>query len=134
MKKINLLFTAVFMILLVSCAKSDKDFRSELIDIESLEQFETSIQSGVSLIFFHATWCSLCNSQRPAIEELLDDSELSKVFIGEVNYEKVSAIVNQYNIQGFPTIVFYKDGSEASRMTGSRNSSASIKNRLLSLL
>lgn len=104
------------------------------MDIASLEEFESHIESGVSLIFFHATWCSLCNSQRPAIEELLNDAAVAEVFIGEVNYEKVSSIIDQYNIQGFPTMVFYKDGQEVSQMTGSRNTSDAIKTRLLGML
>jgi hypothetical protein len=65
-----------------------------LVDIQSLYEFETEIAEGVSLFFFHATWCSRCASQRPAIEGLPGEEDLSEVFCGEVDYAQVSEVVS----------------------------------------
>jgi len=121
-------------ILLTSCKKSDADFRSELEDIPNMETFLTKIESGVSLIFFHATWCSKCAAQRPAVEGLLLESSLNTVFIGEVNYERVSDVVSTFGVQGFPTIVLFKDGEEAQRFTGTGHSKEKLQEALIDLL
>jgi thioredoxin 1 len=104
-----------------------------LVDIQSLDDFEKEIEEGISLFFFHATWCSICADQRPAIEALPQEDELKEMFFGEVDYEQVQEVVTATGVQGFPTIVIFKDGEEQERLTGSGHSVDKLKNILLEL-
>jgi len=99
-----------------------------LNSIVSLSDITSKTSSGVSLIFFHASWCSVCQAQRPAVTEVATDQELSQVFFGEVEYDDYPEILDYYDVQGFPVIVILKDGVEVSRLNGGGHSSADIKN------
>ena len=121
---------------LFSCKKEDVE--SEPIEglqvITSLNQINAELESGVSMVFFHASWCSVCQAQRPAVSEVALDAELSEVFFGEVEYEDHPDIVEAHNIEGFPTIIIYNDGEEAQRFTGGGNTTADIKSAIQSVL
>lgn len=123
------------LLLLLSCNKDDDNdtIDTDLRDIISLEEFRDITNDGVSLMFFHATWCSICNNQRPAVEALMADSDLSDVFFGQVDYERVEEVVAFANVQGFPTMIFYKNGVEVERLNGGGHSSGKIKEVLLGL-
>ena len=109
------------------------DNTNSLVTITSLEEFQTEIEEGISLFFFHATWCSVCANQRPAIEALPDEMELEAVFFGQVDYEEVQEVVSEAVVLGFPTIIIFKDGVEEERLTGSGHSLDKLKNILLEL-
>ena len=99
-----------------------------LNSIVSLSDITSKTSSGVSLIFFHASWCSVCQAQRPAVTEVATDQELSQVFFGEVEYDDYPEILEYYDVQGFPVIVILKDGAEVSRLNGGGHSAADINN------
>lgn len=133
--KYTILALFFLTITLSSCKKENDDAKnSELIDLTSVSAYNEAINEGVSLIFFHATWCPKCAAQRPAVEQLIGDTELSKVFFGQVDFEKVSEIVNNANVQGFPTILFIKNGVEEARFTSQGHSAQKIKDKLLELV
>ena len=123
--------------LLFSCKKTETPEENTiqgLVEMTSIAQIDTQIQSGVSLIFFHASWCSVCQAQRPAISSVAMDEELSSAFFGEVEYEDHPDIIEQYTIEGFPTIVIYKDGVEMERFVGGGNTYESLKTSILAQL
>lgn len=134
MKKLH--FTGFILALILTACHKDEPKSTDpvLVDITDMQQFEQSIKEGVSIIFFHATWCSLCSKQRPEVESLLLDDDLNTVFFGEVNYEQVSEVVDKYEVLGFPTLIFFKDGKEEDRMIGSNNTAQKLKNRLMELM
>lgn len=130
---ILILFAAVF---LISCGKEEveKPFtKSEFQEITSLNQYDSTIKSGVSLMFFHTTWCSICKTQRPKIIELLSDSSLSKVSFGEVDKEKNLSIVNKYQVANQPVIILYKDNVEMHRLSGGGHTTADLASLLKDL-
>jgi thioredoxin 1 len=132
MRTIALLLIGIFLCVNWSCKKDLSGGKSELLtQIESLDAFETAISSGVSLMFFHAQWCTLCKSQRPMVEEASSNPQMINVLFGEVDYENVKSVVEKYNIEGFPTMVIFKDGAEVGRIRGSNNSPQSIVDRIL---
>ena len=135
MKRILILST-LLLALISSCSKEPlvDTSANEVEDINSLQDFEARIAHGVSMVFFHASWCSVCAEQRPAFEITAAKNEFSTVFFGEVEFEANNDINQPYGIIGFPSIVFYKDGVEESRLTGSGHSEASLESTLNALL
>lgn len=107
---------------------------NSLVDIMSKEHFDTSVQSGVSLVFYHASWCSKCAAQRPAVEAVSEEAEFLDVFFAEVEYEDFSSLVEARGIQGFPTVVIYKDNKEEKRFSGQGHSQEEISNAVKAAL
>ena len=131
----RVLLTLLVLASIISCKKEDISGDSGVLTtITSLAAYETEIKSGVSLMFFHATWCPKCAAQRPAVEGLTKDSALSKVKVGQVDYEKVQEIVNKYNVLGFPTILIYKDNALKHEISGQGHSQEKLTNLLKALL
>lgn len=107
---------------------------NNLVDITSEMQFNQEVGSGVSLVFYHASWCSKCAAQRPAVEALTTKMEFDGVFFAEVEFEDFSDIVTARNVQGFPTVVIYKDNIEQKRFTGQGHSEEELQTALKAAL
>lgn len=107
---------------------------TQLIEISDINTYNQEIASGVSIVFYHATWCTKCASQRPAVENMVGKSEFSSVFFGQVDYEKNTNIVNQSDVVGFPTILIFKDGVEKARYEGVGHSQATLEAKIKELL
>lgn len=103
---------------------------NSLVDITSQEQFDQELETGVALIFYHASWCSKCAAQRPAVETVSEETGFTGVFFGEVEFEDFSDIVKDRGVQGFPTIIIYKDNKEQKRFTGQGHSTEEIRTAL----
>jgi thioredoxin 1 len=131
----RILVTLLIISSLMACKKEDVSSDTGVLNtITSLSAYETEIKSGVSLMFFHATWCPKCAAQRPAVEGLTKDSALSKVKIGQVDFEKVQEIVKKYSVLGFPTILIYKDNVLKHEINGQGHSQEKLASLLKALL
>ena len=121
---------------LFSCKKNEDqgEPNGSLQIINSLTQMTSDLESGVSMVFFHASWCSICQSQRPAVSEVAVDPVFSNVFFGEVEYEDHPGIIDIHNVLGFPTIIIYDDGDEVERFEGGGHSVSAIRAAIQNLL
>ena len=131
-------FLISVVILLFGCNKKelqqDESVHEPVVglnSIVSLSDIKAKTNSGVSLIFFHASWCSVCQAQRPVVTAVATDQELSEVFFGEVEYDDYPDILEYYNVEGFPVIIVLNNGVEVSRLNGGGHSSIDIKNLLI---
>lgn len=114
----------------ISCKKEDFGISNILEEVTSLEQYNTEKNDGVSLMFFHATWCSICKEQRPLIEEATKLESLSDVYFGQVDYEENVDIINDNNVTSFPVMLIFKDGVEKERLNGKDHSTEKLENLL----
>lgn len=103
---------------------------NSLVDITSKDQFDSEIKTGVSMVFYHASWCTKCAAQRPAVETVSEEAKFTNVFFAEVEYEDFSDIVKARGVNGFPTIVIYKDDVEIKRFAGQGHSEEQIRTAL----
>ncbi|UXR70527.1 MULTISPECIES: thioredoxin [unclassified Staphylococcus] len=79
--------------------------------------FNKTIEKGVTLIDFWATWCPPCQMQSPVLEELSNDLE-GKVTIGKVDVDQEQNLAAQYQIQSIPTLLIFKDGQLVQSLVG----------------
>lgn len=128
-----LLYICVFLVF-SSCGKDEDTGNGSLVDITSKSQFETTINSGVSVVFFHATWCPKCKDQRPAVEGLTTESELKDVKFGQVDYDKIKEVVNGAGVISFPTILIFKNNVEVGRIEDAGQSQKTLSDRVKSVL
>jgi len=75
--------------------------------------------STAELLFFYANWCPHCKAAKPIWNELKTEYENKtingyKIIFTEVDCSEetteVDKMMNQYNIEGYPTIKLLKDG------------------------
>jgi len=85
------------------------------------EQVPTGMGSGnpAELLFFYANWCPHCKAAKPIWNELKSEYENKtingySVVFTEVDCSEETAevekLMNQYNVEGYPTIKLLKEG------------------------
>jgi thiol-disulfide isomerase/thioredoxin len=82
-------------------------------------QESTSGNSTAEVLFFYADWCPHCKTAKPIWNDLKAEYENKtingyKVVFTDVNCSEETAevdkMMNQYNVEGYPTIKLLKDG------------------------
>lgn len=96
---------------------------------ESLDLDEET-KSGKQLVLFYADWCGHCKKIKPVWEEAAaeindKDKKMLKVNCGGGS-KKEKEIMEKYNIDGYPTIILFKNG-KPSPYEGARNKDAFIE-------
>ena len=69
------------------------------------------------LVDFWAPWCGPCRMVGPVIEELAGDYE-GQLKVVKVNTDDNQQVAASLGIQGIPTLIFFRDGSEVDRVVG----------------
>lgn len=87
------------------------------------DNFETTVNSGVSLVDFWAPWCGPCRMIAPVIEELAEEFE-GKANICKVNTDEQQDLAVKFGIRSIPTILFMKDGEIVDTMVGAASKQA----------
>ena len=81
--------------------------------------FETEVlqSSQPVLVDFWASWCAPCMRLAPTIEELASEFA-GRVRVGKLNVDDNDKTPTNYNIQGIPTVILFKDGKPVDRQVG----------------
>jgi thioredoxin 1 len=71
------------------------------------------------LVDFWAPWCGPCRMVAPVIEALAEKMNGNFKFV-KLNTDENMKTAQNYGIMGIPTLLIFKDGSEADRIVGFR--------------
>ena len=69
------------------------------------------------LVDFWAPWCGPCRMVAPVIESLAEKMNGNIKFV-KLNTDENMKTAQNYGIMGIPTLLIFKDGSEADRIVG----------------
>ena len=72
----------------------------------------TGGNKNITFTLYYVDWCPHCKSIKPDWKKLENDNELKHITITKVNCEENEAIVQEKNIEGFPTILLNNNGKE----------------------
>lgn len=129
---------AMMLLMLLGISACKKDLvdtsTNQIPDITNLASFQQNIAEGVSLVFFHASWCTKCKEQRPAFEAASANTQRGTAQFFEVEYEDYKEIADAYDVTGFPTMVLFKDGKETKRFKGTGHSESELIEAIKALL
>ena len=81
------------------------------------EMFENS--SKPNMVLFYAPWCPHCKSMMGDWEQLSKHVK-GKMEVVKIDCDENPKMAEKYNINGFPTIILFKDGKKI-HFEGSRN-------------
>jgi len=85
------------------------------------ENFENEVLKSdlPVLVDFTATWCGPCKMLAPVVDELALDWE-GKVNIYKMDVDTSPTTPIKYNVMGVPSLILFKKGEIAARITGFR--------------
>jgi thiol-disulfide isomerase/thioredoxin len=89
-------------------------------NLEETSDYSGSYPKSAELLFFYANWCPHCKNAKPEVDKIKDayqDKTINgyKIIFTYVDCSKDNAnsekLMNQYKVDGFPTIKLLKDGN-----------------------
>ena len=85
---------------------NDDNFQKEIVDSKL-----------PVMVDFWASWCGPCKMMSSVIDEVAKDFK-DRIRVAKVNVEDSQGIAADIGIMNIPTVVFFKNGKEASRFSG----------------
>ncbi len=73
------------------------------------------------LVDFHAAWCGPCKMMAPELQRFAKNNS-GKLRVIKIDIDKNQNAAQQYNIQGVPTLILFKEGKILWRQSGALNS------------
>nr|XP_045615779.1 thioredoxin domain-containing protein 5 homolog [Procambarus clarkii] len=84
--------------------------------------FKSVVASGKHFVKFYAPWCGHCQRLTPTWESLAKSFEHDKsVTIGKLDCTQFRQICNDYEVKGYPTLLWIEDGKKIEKYTGDRS-------------
>jgi len=66
---------------------------------------------------FWAPWCAPCRMVEPVVERLAVDLA-GRLKVAKINTDEEPQLGSRFEVRGIPTLILFRDGKEADRVTG----------------
>ncbi|XP_078050190.1 thioredoxin domain-containing protein pretaporter [Augochlora pura] len=101
-------------------APSAPDAVNGLLELTE-DTFDKHVSSGYHFVNFYAPWCGFCRKLAPAWEELANSLRNSDhVSISKVDCHQHRSVCTQFDIKGYPTLLWIEDGKKVDKYAGQR--------------
>ena len=94
------------------------------VSILTGDTFKHAVEKGISFVKFFAPWCGHCKRLAPTWDDLgkkflsKESVQIAKV---DCTVEASKELCNEQEVDGFPTLLLYRDGKKLSEYNGSRS-------------
>jgi thioredoxin 2 len=100
------------------------------VALDSAKDFDELIHDSPIqvLVDFWAAWCGPCRRVGPELEKLAGE-RAGRVVVAKVDTEALPEVAARFNIRSIPTMIVFRSGTEANRLSGAM-SAGEIASRL----
>lgn len=109
---------------------------AEVKNVLGKEQFNDVVlkSSNPVVVKFGAPWCPACVRSKAPFEKISNDPENANITFVEMDFDKNSAVAQEYDVQSLPTFLYFSNGKLAATKTGfSENLKNEIANTVASI-
>jgi thioredoxin domain-containing protein 5 len=94
---------------------------NSLVELNDLT-FNVHVSKGKHFVKFYAPWCGHCQKLAPTWEELAKSLEHEKsVSIAKIDCTEYRSICQDFEVKGYPTLLWIEDGKKIEKYSGSRS-------------
>ena len=95
------------------------------IALSSAEEFDELVRQAQLpvLVDYWAEWCGPCRMVAPELEKLAKERR-GQLVIAKVDTETLPDVAARFGIQSIPTMILFRHGQEAKRLSGAMPASA----------
>jgi thioredoxin 1 len=112
---------ALLLLLATPGCAPESDLARDSANIRNVgtTDFDAEVLKAASpvVVDFYATWCGPCKRLAPVMEELAGTYKDQVRFV-KVDIDRSPELAKQYEIEGVPTVIFFKDGKIANKIVG----------------
>lgn len=85
------------------------------------DNFDKHVSSGKHFVKFYAPWCGHCQKLAPVWERLAESLEFEpEVTIAKIDCTQFRSICNNFDIKGYPTLLWLEEGKRIDKYQGQR--------------
>jgi len=115
-----------------------KQYTGTVVSLEELAKnlgysadkaFRTALYADKLVVDLYAPWCGPCNALAPALERMA--SKRKDTLFLKVNIDQYPQISKKYAVRSIPTVLCFRNGQQAGRVTG--NNTREIESKAASL-
>ncbi len=86
-------------------------------EYETGMSFKEEISEGAVLVDFYSTTCGPCKMLSFVLDDI-DKNSGDDLKILKVKFEENDDLVEEYEVEGYPTLIMFNEGEEVSRKAG----------------
>ena len=83
----------------------------------TIGNFQSTVNTGVTLVDFWAEWCGPCRMMGPVLDEVAG-LYAGKASVGKINVDNEGELAQQFGVSSIPTLIVLKNGAEVQRFVG----------------